>query len=117
NKAFLLHRLQEIPPTGYADMSGALLEGFAQVNSQAKEGQFKQVILLTDGRANRGITSTEQLRSMIGKAREKGVNLLILGCGTNRNEKLLTEMAAAGGGRFIYLQSPDQIPEAFAEDI
>jgi Ca-activated chloride channel family protein len=117
NKPFLLHRLQEVPPTGYGDMSAGLLEAFAQINGQARDGQLKQVILLTDGRANRGVTGVEQLHSMIDKAREKGVRLLILGFGTNRNEKLLTDMAAAGGGRYVYLQSPDQIPGAFADDI
>ena len=117
NKQFLFHRLEEIDPEGYTDLSAGLLEGIAQVRSQAAEGQIKQVLLLTDGKANRGVTSTAALRKTVEKARTKGVGLSTLGCGTDYNEKLLTEMADAGGGRYTYVRSPEQIPEAFKEEL
>ncbi len=117
NKQFLFHRLEEIAPEGYTDLSAGLLEGIAQVNSQAAEGQLKQVLLLTDGKANRGVTSTASLRNTVEKARAKGVGFSTLGCGTNYDEKLLTEIADAGGGRYSYVRSPEQIPDAFKEEL
>lgn len=117
NKAFLFHRLEEIQPEGYTDVSAGLLEGIAQVNSQAAEGQVKQVILLTDGKANRGVTNMEGLRKIAEKARAKGIGLSTLGCGTDYNEKLLTDMADAGGGRYTYVRSPEQIPDAFQQEL
>lgn len=117
NKQFLFHRLEEIAPEGYTDLSAGLLEGIAQVNSQAGEGQIKQVLLLTDGKANRGVTSAGSLRKTVEKARAKGVNLSTLGCGTDYDEKLLTAMAEAGGGRYTYVRSPEQIPDAFKEEL
>lgn len=115
NKPFLFHRLDEIGPQGYADLSAGILEGIAQVNSQAAKGQFKQVLVLTDGQANRGVTEPTPLRKMVEKARAKGISVSTFGCGTNSNEKLLTEMAGAGGGRYTNLRSPEQIPDAFKE--
>jgi Ca-activated chloride channel family protein len=117
NKEFLFHRLEEIEPEGYTDLSAGLLEGIAQVNSQAAEGQVKQVILLTDGKANRGVTDPAALRKLVEKARAKGVGLSTLGCGTDYNEKLLTDMADAGGGRYTYVRLPEQIPDAFKEEM
>lgn len=117
NKQFLFHRLEEIAPEGYTDLSAGLLEGIAQVNSQAAEGQIKQVLLLTDGKANRGVTGVASLRKTVEKARAKGVNLSTLGCGTDYDEKLLTAMAEAGGGRYTYVRSPEQIPDAFKEEL
>lgn len=117
NKQFLFHRLEEIVPEGYTDLSAGLLEGIAQVNSQAAEGQLKQVLLLTDGKANRGVIDTAALRKTVEKARAKGVGLSTLGCGTDYNEKLLTEMADAGGGRYTYVRSPEQIPDAFKDEL
>ncbi|ODU25121.1 MAG: hypothetical protein ABS95_00820 [Verrucomicrobia bacterium SCN 57-15] len=117
NKQFLLHRLEEIEPEGYTDISAGLLEGIAQVNSQAAEGQIKQVLLLTDGKANRGVTGVASLRKTVEKARAKGVGLSTLGCGTDYDEKLLTEMASAGGGRYTYVRSPEQIPDAFKDEL
>lgn len=117
NKQFLFHRLEEIAPEGYTDLSAGLLEGIAQVNSQAAEGQVKQVLLLTDGKANRGVTSVASLRKTVEKARARGVGLSTLGCGTDYDEKLLAAMAEAGGGRYTYVRSPEQIPEAFKEEL
>jgi len=117
NKPFLLHRLEEIAPEGYTDLSAGLLEGIAQVNSQSADGQIKQVLLLTDGLANRGVTNPTGLQRIVEKARAKGVGLSTLGCGTEFNEKLLTGMAAAGGGRYTYIKSPEQIPTAFKEEL
>lgn len=117
NKQFLLHRLEEVAPEGFTDLSAGLLEGIAQVDSQAAEGQIKQVLLLTDGKANRGVTSEASLRKIVEKARAKGVNLSTLGCGTDYDEKLLTAMAEAGGGRYTYVRSPEQIPDAFKEEL
>jgi len=117
NKPFLYHRLEEIAPEGLTDLSAGLLESIAQVNSQSAEGQIKQVLVLTDGRANRGVTNPASLRKMVEKARAKGIALSTLGCGTQFNEKLLTEMADAGGGRYTYVRSPEQIPDAFKEEL
>ncbi len=110
NKPFLYHRLEEVWPEGYADLSAGLLESIAQVNSQSAGGQTKQVLLVTDGRANRGVTEPAELRRIVENARAKGIRLSVLGCGTNVNEKLLTDLAAAGGGRYLFVKSPEQLP-------
>lgn len=117
NKEFLYHRLTEIEPEGYTDLSAGLLEGIAQVKSQAADGQVKQVILLTDGKANRGVTNPAALRKMVEQARAKGVGLSTLGCGTDYNEKLLSDLAEAGGGRYTYVRAPEQIPDAFKDEL
>jgi Ca-activated chloride channel family protein len=117
NKPFLSHRLEEISPEGYTDISAGLLEGISQVNSKATDGQVKQVFLLTDGLANKGVTSSAGLRKIVGNAQAKGVRLSTFGVGTEFNEKLLTDMAAAGGGRYKYARSAEQIPTAFREEL
>lgn len=117
NKPFLYHRIEEVWPEGYADLSAGLLESLAQVNSQSAGGQVKQVLLLTDGRANRGVTDPAALRRIVENARAKGIRLSVLGCGTNINEKLLAELAAAGGGRYGFIKSPEQIPGLLNGDL
>lgn len=117
NKQFLLHRLTEIAPDGYTDISAGLLEGIAQIDSQRGEGQVRHVLVLTDGMANRGITGAGALRQLVEKAHARGIGVSTFGCGTEFNEKRLAEMAAAGGGRYIYVKSPEQIPTAFVEEL
>lgn len=117
NKQFLYHRLEEIEPEGWTDLSAGLLEGIAQIESQRAEGQVRQVLLLTDGMANRGILGTAALAGIAAKAQARGIGVSTFGSGTEFNEKLLKEMATVGRGRYAYIKNPEQIPGAFAEEL
>ncbi len=117
NKPYLYHRLEEVQPQGVTDLSAGLLEGIAQVDSQRAEGQIRHVLLLTDGMANRGVTDPAALRTLVEKAASRDIHLSTLGCGTEFNEKLLADMATAGGGRYTFVRSAEQLPEAFAAEM
>lgn len=117
NKPFLYHRLEEVEPEGTTDLSAGLLEGIAQVSSRSAEGQVRQVLLLTDGLANKGVTDSAALSRIVERAAARGVGVSTFGCGTEFNEKLLTAMAAAGSGRYTYIRSPEAIPDAFKDEL
>jgi Ca-activated chloride channel homolog len=117
NKQFLNHRLSEVVPDGPTNLSAGLLEAFAQIDSKASEDQIKRVIVLTDGVANRGVTSRTKLGRIVETAREKGIGISTLGCGEKFDEKMLIQLAEVGGGRYTYIRSPEQIPEAMAQEL
>lgn len=117
NKPFLFHRLGEIEPKGFTDISAGLLEGISQIQTQVAPEQLKHVLILTDGKANRGIMRPVALRKIAKKALAKGIRISTLGVGADYDEDLLTVLADAGGGRYIYVRSPEQIPTAFHEEL
>lgn len=117
NKPFLFQRLSEVAPDGITDLSAGLLEGIAQVNSQSAGGEVKHVLLLTDGKANSGITDPDALRTIVEAAHAKGIGVSTLGCGADFDERLLTDLATAGGGRYTYVRSSEQLPTAFKEEL
>ena len=117
NKAFLDHRLDEIGPVGWTNLSAGLLEAFAQIDAQASDEQAKQVIVLTDGLANRGITEPEQLRRLVESARRRGIGVSTMGCGEEFDEAVLVALAEAGGGRYTYIRSSEQIPKAMSAEL
>ena len=117
NKEFLHYRFGQFGPSGYTNLSAALLEAFAQIESQSADGQLKRVIALTDGQANRGVTDPKKLRILVASAHARGISLSTLGCGTEFNEEILTSLAEAGGGRYTYIRSPEQIPGAIATEL
>ncbi|TWT40554.1 von Willebrand factor type A domain protein [Phycisphaerae bacterium RAS1] len=117
NKEFLRHRLGEFSPEGWTNLSAGLLEGLAQIDSQGKADQLKQIIVLTDGLANRGVTDPDKLRKLAASANQRGIGISTLGVGTKFDEKLLTALAEAGGGRYTYVASPEQIPTAVAAEL
>lgn len=117
NKAFLNHRLEEVLPASYTDISAGLLEGLAQIKSQSANGQIRHVLLLTDGMANRGIVDSAGMRRIAAQASAEGIGVSTLGCGAEFNAQRLTEIAEAAGGRYTFIKTPEQIPTAFAEEL
>ena len=51
NKPFLFHRLGEIEPEGFTDISAGLLEGISQIQTQVAPEQLKHVLILTSFRS------------------------------------------------------------------
>lgn len=117
NKPFLLHRLDEISPENLTNLSAGLLEGIAQVSVHNANGQVNQVLLLTDGQANRGETNPAALRNIAQQAKLRGIGLSTFGVGSGFNERLLADLAGAGGGRYVYVKTPEQIPTAFKDEL
>lgn len=117
NKPFLFQRLADVAPGGTTDLSAGLLEGIAQVISQSADGQVKHVLLLTDGQANSGVTDPASLRKIVETAKAKAVGLSTLACGTDFDGPLLTDLATAGGGRYTYVKSSEQLPAAFKQEL
>ena len=117
NKDYLYHRLTEFEPEGNTNLSAGMLEAFAQIDSKSAEGQHKQVIVLTDGLANRGVTDPLELSAMVAKARKRGIHLSTIGCGTEFDGKLLTDIAIAGAGRYTYVGDAEEIPAAVSAEL
>ncbi|MGB3967578.1 MAG: VWA domain-containing protein [Planctomycetota bacterium] len=117
NRAFLDHRLADISPVGWTNLSAGLMEGFAQIDSRAVEGQTKRVLVLTDGMANRGVTAPDGLERLVGAAKARGISVSTMGVGTKFDETLLKALAAAGGGRYAYAATGEDIPKAMAVEV
>ena len=117
NKDFLHYRLGQFDPQGYTNLSAGLLEAFAQIDSESTAEQSKRVIVLTDGLANRGVTDPKKLRNLVAAATARGIGVSTLGCGMEFDEKLLTDLATAGGGRYTYVRSPEEIPAAITAEL
>jgi len=117
NKDMLKQSIMSIYPGGSTNLSGGMLLGLREVRLAYKKEQINRVLLLTDGMANVGVTDHSQL---IEKAREMaagGVSLSTFGLGEDFEEDLLMAMAEAGSGNFYYIQSPDQIPGIFQQEL
>ncbi|KAF3888138.1 MULTISPECIES: vWA domain-containing protein [Nostocales] len=65
-----------------------------------------RVILATDGDFNVGVTSDEELVSLIEKEREKGIFLTVLGFGTgNLQDAKMEQLADKGNGNYAYIDN------------
>lgn len=113
-----LNRLQAGSTT---NLSGGLFKGLQQQkNFEVEEGDaepVRSVLLFTDGLANVGITDSQQLikgltKSLEGKPR---VQIHTLGFGKDHDADLLQKLADVGGGNYYFIETPEDIPQAFAD--
>ena len=111
-KAEALARLRDRDTGGMTNLGGGWLAGCQQVASaQSGDGQTNRVVVLTDGLANVGITSHEELVEHARQLRLRGIITSTMGVGADFNEDLLEALARHGGGRFQYVETARHIPD------
>jgi Ca-activated chloride channel family protein len=108
-KAQAIGRLASVGARGATDLSGGWLRGCQLVATELMELGVNRTLLLTDGLANRGMTTLEELEHHAAELRKRGVSTSTFGVGDRFNEELLQAMAQAGGGQFYDIATPEQI--------
>lgn len=100
------------------NLSGGWVKGIELAGREAAADHINAVLILTDGQANQGIVDPDQLVALGGNVqKEKSIRTSCLGLGADFNEDLLKNIATAAGGRFYYIETPDQAPEIFKEEL
>lgn len=118
NKKALHDKVKRIEARNMTNLSGGMMEGYAQVKSTKAEGYVNRVLLLSDGLANAGITEPEQLQQIAQKKfREAGIALSTFGVGADFNEVLMTNLSEYGGANYYFIDMPDKIPQIFAQEL
>ncbi|MBE6877014.1 MAG: VWA domain-containing protein [Ruminococcus sp.] len=70
------------------------------------QGGNNRVLLATDGDLNVGVSSSEELKKLVEKERDTGVNLSVLGFGYgNLKDEKLETLADNGNGNYSYIDS------------
>lgn len=70
------------------------------------KGGINRVLLATDGDFNVGITGFDQIKDLVERERESGVQFSTLGFGAgNYNEQLMEQLADAGNGSYAYIDT------------
>jgi Ca-activated chloride channel family protein len=105
--------IDEVYPRGWTNLGGGLLEGYRQVARYRSEAYVNRVILLSDGLANRGITSHEELRRIARRQRDASVSLTTIGVGLEYNENLMVALAEGGAGNYYFVEHARSLAEMF----
>ncbi len=120
-KDFMKHHLADVEPDGMTNLSGGLFEGYSQVkknmSANAHVNGINRILLLSDGKANQGITDSEKLISYTKKYGEEGIAVSAIGVGQSFNEELMMAIAEASNGNYYYIKNPENIPGIFIQEL
>ena len=87
-------------------------------NAPRRSGEIRRVILCSDGVANVGLTSGEEILDQVRRYAEQGVELTTIGVGMGTyNDELLETLANRGNGRYAYVDTENEARRIFAEQL
>ena len=72
----------------------------------------KHIILLTDGQDSEGI----DYQPLINEANQSGITISTVGLGQDVNSQLLGDIAQQAGGRYTFIDDPNNLPAIFAKE-
>ncbi len=117
SKALLKHHLSEIDANGMTNLSGGIFEGYTQVKKHLNENNINSILLLSDGKANRGITRSKDLIPYLQQYNKEGIGVSALGVGVNFNEELMMKIAESSNGNYYFIKNPEDIPAIFSQEL
>lgn len=101
---------------GSTDVGAGLMRGLQEARRAATE-TGATVILLSDGQANAGITSPDQLRDIVAGARQAQITTSTIGVGLGFDEELMTAIAQGGAGNASFAEHADGAAAAIAGEV
>jgi Ca-activated chloride channel family protein len=102
---------------GSTNLYGGWYTGAESVAPHATPFVTSRVILLSDGRANVGVTDLATILFHCRKLASAGVTTSTYGLGEHFNEELMLGMAEHGGGRPYYGKTAEDLMDPFSEEL
>ncbi len=94
-------------------MSEGMAMSLAEIQRQPSRQYAGRMVLLTDGHTLNVNDCYEYAR----QARQAGIKITTMGIGAEFNEDLLIPLADMTGGNAYYIETPDQLPDAFRKEL
>ncbi|MBE0558505.1 MAG: VWA domain-containing protein, partial [Proteobacteria bacterium] len=116
DKRELKSLIAEVYPRNSTNLGGGMTEGFRQVERNASRRYVNRVILLSDGLANQGITSSYELGRIARTYRSRSISLTTMGVGLDYNEDLMVGLAENGGGNYYFIEHPRSLAGIFENE-
>lgn len=109
--------VSRLQPEGSTNAEEGLRLGYELAARYARRGAVSRVILCSDGVANVGRTSAEDILREIGWKKDE-IELTTVGFGMgNYNDVLMERLADAGNGRYAYVDDIEEARRIFVETL
>lgn len=91
--------------------------GLQQIGSVFDPRKVNRIILLSDGQANVGKSSTAELGELGLVAARQGIPITTIGLGLSYNEDLMSELAAKSDGSHAFAESSEELAAIFEHEL
>jgi Ca-activated chloride channel homolog len=118
NKRAIHDAIEALNSGGSTAMSSGIDIAYEMAWETFEEGHENRVIIMSDGDANVGNTSWEQMLANIKGYADRGVTVSTIGFGMgNYKDTLMEQLSNNGDGNNYYIDDRDQAQRVFVEDL
>ncbi|POT54882.1 hypothetical protein C3432_25215 [Citrobacter amalonaticus] len=117
NKEKLIHQIRErLTARGGTALFAGVSRGIKETSKYLDKAHVNRIILLSDGQANVGPSSTSELAELGKIAARKGIAITTMGIGNGYNEDLMAAIAQYSDGNHVFVQNTADLEKAFAHE-
>ena len=116
-KEAIIEKINAITPRGGTAIFEGVSRGAAEIRKQLGKTKINRVILLSDGCANVGPSTPEELGRLGAALKKEGISVSTVGVGTDYNEDLMLNLSQNSDGNSYFVENSDDLPRVFAAEI
>jgi Ca-activated chloride channel family protein len=118
HKDKILRAIDSLGAGGSTAMASGIQLAYDLASKTLVKGHVNRVVVLSDGDANVGNTSHEQVLKTIAQYKDKGITLSTVGFGSgNYKDTMMEQLADKGDGNYTYIDSEDHARKMFGEEV
>lgn len=117
-KQKILAAIDKLDAGGSTAMASGIDLAYGLASKTLVKGHVNRVVVLSDGDANVGNTSHDQLLKSIAQYKDKGITLSTVGFGSgNYQDTMMEQLADKGDGNYTYIDGDAQAKKVFVDEI
>jgi Ca-activated chloride channel homolog len=114
----ILDAIDSLRPDASTNVQEGLRLGYDLAGETFRAEGINRVILASDGVANTGATTVEEILESTRRAADRGIQLVSVGVGLgNYSDAIMEQLANQGDGFYAYLDTIDQAEQLFVSDL
>ncbi len=108
--------IRDIDAEGRTALYAGVSQGIRELRPFVDPYKVNRIILLSDGLANVGPSSPQELEALGREAAQAGITVTTIGLGLGYNEDLMTRLALASDGNHAFVERPQDLVKIFNEE-
>lgn len=117
NVEWIKERIRGISSGGNTALFGGVSQGASEVRKHLDDKYVRRIILLSDGIANVGPATPEDLGRLGAALLKEGMSVTTVGVGTDYNEDLMTRLSRQSDGNTYFVESSSDLPRIFSDEL
>ena len=117
DRGAIRERISALTPRGETALFSGVSFGLEEIRKFTDQKRVNRMILLSDGQANVGPRSPNELGMLGESAARQGISITTIGLGLGYNEDLMTQLAMRSDGNHAFAENASDIAQIFSHEI